>query len=169
MVVSDQGRPRPWTARCELKHWNFECWKCLIPLVHFASNSRIDEPLQAPCDTCLNSPFFTNLLAHGLQFTVCVPSISELLSELSWVPLYALRSSELFPKLHPLHRAVGLWASVHLQRLWEETTLQPEIFTKISSLNVLFSNRDEISRRIVPHLFVNIVFWLPHEQVVCSF
>ena len=80
---------KPWSAHCELKHWNFRGWKCLIhglhftvarpPLIHglcafFASNSRFLHLFQAALDTCLDSPLFTSLSVHGLHFTVYAPS-----------------------------------------------------------------------------------------------
>ena len=45
---------------------------CLCSI--FASNSRFTRLLQAPLDTCLDSPFFTSLSVHGLHYKVYAPS-----------------------------------------------------------------------------------------------
>ena len=89
-VAYNSRAHKPWSANCELKHWNFRGWKCLIhgcaswfspSLIHglcalFVPNSRFMRLVQAALDTPLDSPVSATLSVHGLHFTVCAHSIN---------------------------------------------------------------------------------------------
>ena len=69
------------TMKCRLWTETLIFWlKVPKPLLNyglcsiFASNSRFVRLLQAPLDTCLNSPLLASLSVHGLQFTVYAAS-----------------------------------------------------------------------------------------------
>ena len=72
---------KPWSANCELKHWNFWGWKCLIHGLHFTVNAPPQFTVCAPFWPLIHGScaFFRPLLtplstAPSLpqsQFTVC--------------------------------------------------------------------------------------------------
>ena len=81
--LNSRGR-KPWTAHCELKHWNLGGWRWSRfgpPLIYglcaiFAFNHRLYaffRPLLTPVSP---APVFATFSVHGLHSTVYAPSIN---------------------------------------------------------------------------------------------